>query len=167
METTTVAPVTTRRLAQRLATRPRISDTASRLFIERGFDQLTVNEIAEAADVARMTVFNHFSRKALQQGEDPNPYWAGSPQLNTVGYLTGVAGSMAAGYAIGWLVGRFDPPFSRVQINLVSKYLDVQEIDDINRPDCSCNSVRGWADQGMAEALISAPQHWEAPARLA
>lgn len=107
------------------------------------------------------------ANEALQQGEDPNPYWTGSPQLNTVGYLTGVAGSMAAGYAIGWLTGRFDPPFSRIQINLVSKYLDVQEIDDINRPDCSCNRARGWADQGMAEALISAPQHWEAPARLA
>jgi AcrR family transcriptional regulator len=52
-----------RRTRKRFATRQRISDTASRLFIERGFDQVTVDEIAEAADVARMTVFNHFSRK--------------------------------------------------------------------------------------------------------
>ncbi len=52
-----------RRTRKRLATRQRISDTASRLFVERGFDQVTVDEIAEAADVARMTVFNHFSRK--------------------------------------------------------------------------------------------------------
>ena len=40
-----------------------ISDTATRLFFERGFDQVTVDEIAEAADVGRMTVFNHFPRK--------------------------------------------------------------------------------------------------------
>jgi AcrR family transcriptional regulator len=52
-----------RRTRKRLATRQRISDVASRLFVERGFDQVTVDEIAEAADVARMTVFNHFARK--------------------------------------------------------------------------------------------------------
>ena len=52
-----------RRTRKRLATRQRISDAATRLFIERGFDDVTMDEIAEAADVARMTVFNHFSRK--------------------------------------------------------------------------------------------------------
>jgi len=52
-----------RRTRKRLATRQRISDVATRLFVERGFDEVTVDEIAEAADVARMTVFNHFSRK--------------------------------------------------------------------------------------------------------
>jgi AcrR family transcriptional regulator len=56
-------PPQDRRTRKRLATRQRISDIASRLFVERGFDQVTVDEIAEAADVARMTVFNHFSRK--------------------------------------------------------------------------------------------------------
>ena len=52
-----------RRSRKRLATRQKISDAASRLFVERGFDKVTVDEIATAADVARMTVFNHFSRK--------------------------------------------------------------------------------------------------------
>ena len=52
-----------RRSRKRLATRQAISDTATRLFLERGFDQVTVDEIAAAADVGRMTVFNHFSRK--------------------------------------------------------------------------------------------------------
>jgi AcrR family transcriptional regulator len=40
-----------------------ISDVATRLFYERGFENVTVGEIAEAADVGRMTVFNHFPRK--------------------------------------------------------------------------------------------------------
>ena len=52
-----------RRSRNRLATRKSISDAATRLFTERGFDHVTVDEIAEAADVGRMTVFNHFPRK--------------------------------------------------------------------------------------------------------
>jgi AcrR family transcriptional regulator len=43
--------------------RQSISDAATRLFLEKGFDRVTVDEIAEAADVGRMTVFNHFPRK--------------------------------------------------------------------------------------------------------
>ena len=52
-----------RRSRKRLATRQGISNVATHLFIERGFDQVTVDEIAEAADVGRMTVFNHFPHK--------------------------------------------------------------------------------------------------------
>jgi len=52
-----------RRSRKRLATRQEISNAATRLFWERGFDRVTVDEIAEAADVGRMTVFNHFPRK--------------------------------------------------------------------------------------------------------
>ncbi len=52
-----------RRSRKRLATRQGISDAATRLFLERGFDHVTVDEIAAAADVGRMTVFNHFPRK--------------------------------------------------------------------------------------------------------
>lgn len=65
-----------RRTRKRLATRQSISDAATRLFSERGFDRVTVDEIAEAADVGRMTVFNHFPRKEdmffdlYEQGRD-------------------------------------------------------------------------------------------------
>jgi len=52
-----------RRTRKRLATRQAISVAATRLFKDRGFDAVTVDEIAEAADVGRMTVFNHFPRK--------------------------------------------------------------------------------------------------------
>ena len=57
------AAKTNRQTRKRLATRQRISDVATRLFFERGFDAVTIEEIAEAADVSRMTVFNHFRRK--------------------------------------------------------------------------------------------------------
>ncbi|MER8854755.1 TetR/AcrR family transcriptional regulator [Mesorhizobium australicum] len=46
-----------------MVTRQTISDVATRLFFERGFDHVTIDEIAEAADVGRKTVFNHFPRK--------------------------------------------------------------------------------------------------------
>jgi AcrR family transcriptional regulator len=52
-----------RRSRKRLTTRQSISNVATRLFFERGFDRVTVDEIAAAADVGRMTVFNHFPRK--------------------------------------------------------------------------------------------------------
>lgn len=44
-------------------TRQRISDTARRLFTERGFDTVPVSEIAREADVSEATVYNYFSTK--------------------------------------------------------------------------------------------------------
>jgi AcrR family transcriptional regulator len=45
------------------ATRLLISNVATGLFVERGFEEVTVAEIAEAAGVSKMTVFNYFPRK--------------------------------------------------------------------------------------------------------
>jgi len=45
------------------ATRQLISDVATKLFIARGFEQVTVDEVAVAANVSKMTVFNYFPRK--------------------------------------------------------------------------------------------------------
>lgn len=44
-------------------TRQLISDTAKRLFSERGFDAVTVADVAQAADVSPGTVFNYFPTK--------------------------------------------------------------------------------------------------------
>ncbi len=43
--------------------RDRISGVATNLILQRGFDAVSVAEIAEAAGVSRMTVFNYFPRK--------------------------------------------------------------------------------------------------------
>src|SRR5215208_269044 len=44
-------------------TRQLIADTARRLFAERGFDAVTVAEIARESDLAEKTVFNYFPTK--------------------------------------------------------------------------------------------------------
>jgi AcrR family transcriptional regulator len=52
-----------RRETKKRETRQRISDVATALFFERGFDAVTVDEIAVTAEVSKMTVFNYFARK--------------------------------------------------------------------------------------------------------
>jgi AcrR family transcriptional regulator len=44
-------------------TRQLLADTARRLFTERGFEQVSVAEIARAAEVSTATVFNYFPNK--------------------------------------------------------------------------------------------------------
>jgi len=44
-------------------TRRHIAETARQLFLERGFEAVTVAEVARAADVAEKTVFNYFPTK--------------------------------------------------------------------------------------------------------
>ncbi len=48
---------------KKLATREAIVATARRMFAERGFEAVTVAELAAAAEVSEKTVFNHFATK--------------------------------------------------------------------------------------------------------
>ncbi|MFJ1755836.1 TetR family transcriptional regulator [Kitasatospora sp. NPDC088134] len=48
---------------KKLQTAARIVEVALPLFVEHGFDQVSVVQIAEAAEVSKMTVFNYFPRK--------------------------------------------------------------------------------------------------------
>ncbi|GAA4665936.1 MULTISPECIES: TetR family transcriptional regulator [Amycolatopsis] len=45
------------------AMRRQLSDTATRLFLERGFDSVRVADVAEACGVSEKTVFNYFPTK--------------------------------------------------------------------------------------------------------
>jgi AcrR family transcriptional regulator len=43
--------------------RQQLSDTATRMFVERGFAAVRVSEVAEACGVSEKTVFNYFPTK--------------------------------------------------------------------------------------------------------
>ncbi|BCY13219.1 TetR/AcrR family transcriptional regulator [Actinoplanes sp. L3-i22] len=52
-----------RRERKKAATRQALADAALRLFLEHGYDQVGIRDIAEAADVSTTTLFKHFSGK--------------------------------------------------------------------------------------------------------
>jgi AcrR family transcriptional regulator len=54
---------TSRRERKKQETRQRLLECAWRLFQERGYDDATVEDITEAADVAKGTFFNYFATK--------------------------------------------------------------------------------------------------------
>ncbi|MEU3737602.1 helix-turn-helix domain-containing protein [Streptomyces sp. NPDC032198] len=60
-----------RRERKKAATRQAIADAALRLFLERGYDEVGIREIADAADVSTTTLFKHFPvKEALVFDED-------------------------------------------------------------------------------------------------
>ena len=60
-----------RRERKKAATRAAIADAALRLFLQRGYDAVSVRDVAEAADVAVTTLFQHFpSKEALVFDQD-------------------------------------------------------------------------------------------------
>ncbi|MEV3857495.1 TetR family transcriptional regulator [Streptomyces sp. NPDC050095] len=65
------APEPGRRERKKAATRKALSDAALRLFLERGYDNVKVAEIAAAADTALTTLFAHFpgGKEALVLGD--------------------------------------------------------------------------------------------------
>ena len=52
-----------RRERKKAATRASILEAATELFLARGFDEVSVREIADKADVSPTTVFAHFPQK--------------------------------------------------------------------------------------------------------
>ncbi|WP_030906467.1 TetR/AcrR family transcriptional regulator [Streptomyces sp. NRRL F-5126] len=62
-----------RRERKKAATRKKIADTALRLFLARGYDEVGIRDVAAEADVAVTTLFSHFASKealVFEQDQD-------------------------------------------------------------------------------------------------
>jgi AcrR family transcriptional regulator len=67
-----------RRERRKAQTRAEVRATAQRLFAERGFDAVTIADVAAAADVAVQTVFNHFETKEALFFDGRTPWVEGA-----------------------------------------------------------------------------------------
>lgn len=66
-----------RREAKKAATRRAIQEQALRLFLERGYDATTVEQISTAADVSHMTFFRYFpTKESVVDTDDYDPFVA-------------------------------------------------------------------------------------------
>lgn len=86
------------RAARKQQTRDQIAATALRLFAERGFEAVTVAEVARTAGVTEKTVFNHFATK-----EDL--VYSGDQRFEAA--LAGAIGARPPGTPVAAAVGAF------------------------------------------------------------
>jgi hypothetical protein len=100
------------------------------------------------------------AREARERGDDADQYWKGQRQLHTVGYLTTMAGALAAGYAEGWLTGAFRVPHNSVQFDIGRERLAVVAPPREQLDGCGCRVHRGWADLACAYRNVVMPPHW-------
>ena len=78
------------------------------------------------------------AHEAVAAGMDGAHYWrSDTPPLITVVYLTSTAGSLAAGYAIGWITGKFSMPHSRFQFDISAPEFGFVDVERKRMPKCS------------------------------
>ncbi|MGW1288884.1 TetR/AcrR family transcriptional regulator [Streptomyces sp. NPDC001118] len=63
MDSRATMPPVSRRERNKQRVRERLYSAAVELFVEKGYEHTSINEIAERADVARGTFFNYYQRK--------------------------------------------------------------------------------------------------------
>ena len=101
---------------------------------------------------------------AKAEGIDGRAYWVGDPAPElTVGYLTTLAGSLAAGYAENLLIGAAEMPHQRFQFDVGLPRFGFNPVEKPRNPDCSCGRTIGYADQARADRSVSRPAHWPQP----
>ena len=78
-----------RRAEKRTKTRERIIDFAGRVFAERGYETVGLEEVAEAAGLARRTLYNYFKSKgALLEAVLEPAFQAGQQQVDAIALET-------------------------------------------------------------------------------
>jgi AcrR family transcriptional regulator len=99
--------------------RQQLSDTATRMFLERGFDAVRVAEIAQACGVSEKTVFNYFpAKEALLLDRLEGTMAALRAALAEADPLAATLRVLEAelGALTSWLAGQDDPAGAAAQI---------------------------------------------------
>ncbi len=122
--------------------------------------KIVTQELMPRAEQAR---HKQEAERAKKEGRDSKLYWIDTPQLNTVGYLTTLAGSLVVSYTIGYLTGRFKMTANRIELNLSPHGIQLTEVNEICDPECRCDKNCGVADQDCMAITSSAPDHWPKP----
>jgi AcrR family transcriptional regulator len=108
------------RESKKRQTRQAITHAATALFMERGFEETTIAEVAEAAGVAKMTVTNYFPRKEdlffdMHDEVVLGPARAFADRAAGASALDAVRDDCLRAIALhDPLMGRTDPGFTRV-----------------------------------------------------
>jgi molybdopterin/thiamine biosynthesis adenylyltransferase len=103
------------------------------------------------------------AKRAQKEGREPNLYWKDIPQLNTVGFLTTLAGSMVMSYTIGYLTGSYGMVKNRIELNLSQHGIQIAELNETFDTECRCRKNIGTGDQEIMAVMSSAPAHWKEP----
>ncbi|MGY1667485.1 TetR/AcrR family transcriptional regulator [Geodermatophilus sp. SYSU D00696] len=118
-----------RRAQKKARTHAHVRDNAQRLFHERGFDAVTIADVASAADVAVQTVFNHFATKEelFWSGRSP---WVPGPAEAVRGRAPGVPPLTALREhltdAMGRFVERLGTPEGRCTVGALDRSTTLQ-----------------------------------------
>jgi molybdopterin/thiamine biosynthesis adenylyltransferase len=97
---------------------------------------------------------------ARARGDEEGGYWKDYPELHTVGHLATLGGALSASYAIGWLTGKFTAPDQFFQFDILAQGFGYVPLRMDPKVGCVCSKAAGFADQGAAYSVISAPSHW-------
>src|SRR5262245_51211351 len=99
------------RARKRERARGAIVAAAYELFAERGFDQVTVSDIAERAEVGRTTFFRYFGDKQEVIFTGADTFLAGAPAVDTaIGDDLTAALAVVRGLVAAYIGRITDPP---------------------------------------------------------
>jgi AcrR family transcriptional regulator len=145
-----VGELSDRRARKKLKTRTEVRTAAQRLFDARGFDAVTIADVAAEADVAVQTVFNHFATKEELFFDGRTPW------------LDGTAASVRDRQP-------FDPPLTALRRYIVATVGDLVALHDTDGRRRFVAAIQGSpalrahelrltyeAEQRLAEALTEA-----------
>lgn len=139
-----------RRDRKRLATRKELVDAAMALFADKGFDQVTVTEIAERADVDPSTFFRHFGSKEAVLFTDMEAFVRHAERMLERAKLP-ESGSLLAALYDGTsslaVQERFDPALELLRGRLQASSPEIQAQSLVHREELVAAVARGIAHQ--------------------